>query len=85
VADSGTDSGTDIVLDDADTTREGLGQEFSATAAGEILTGCTFSLKVGAGAPTGPIYAEIYDSDDAGPSAPTGALLARSEDVLPST
>jgi len=43
-------------------------------------------IKILAGAPTGTIYCELYDSDDAGAqlAEPTGIALARSENVLAS-
>lgn len=82
VADSNTESGDDYVVDNATTT--GQGTEFSATSTGEILTRAKLSIKIGAGTPTGTIYCELFDSDDASPAAPTGSALARSENVLAS-
>lgn len=76
-ADAGTDTGTDYTVDNG--TILGQGQEFSARAQNEILVEMRFDLKIGAGTPTGDIYAELYDSDDASPAAPTGAVLATSE------
>ena len=82
VADSNAETGNDFVIDNATIT--GQASEFSATADSERLTSATLRLKVGAGTPTGPIYAELYDSDDLATAAPTGAVLARSEDILAS-
>ena len=77
-----TASGTNYIIDNA--TILGQAQSFKPlTGQGvtEKLTEARFKIKIGAGAPTGPIYAELYDSDDAGgdaTSAPTGAVLAPS-------
>ena len=80
--DSGTQTGDDFIVDNA--TIVGQGQEFIATADTEMLTEARLFVKIGAGAPTGPIYCELYDSDDAADAVPTGASLGRSEDVLAS-
>jgi len=79
-ADTNVETGDDNIIDNATIT--GQGTEFSATSAGEILTGCRFRIKEGLGTPTGTLYAELYDSDDVGTAAPTGAVLARSEAIL---
>lgn len=77
-----TSTGTDNIVDNATIT--GQGQEFTANGQAEILTEMRFRLKVGAGIPTGPMHAELIDSDSASPAAPTGAVLATSEPVLTS-
>jgi hypothetical protein len=82
IVDSGTDTGSDFVVDNA--TILGQGQEFSARAVAEKLVEARFQLKIGAGTPTGTLVAELYDSDDSSPAAPTGAVLATSEPVLAS-
>ena len=81
-ATSGAVSGTDYIIDNA--TIIGQAQSFIPLSGSELLTEARFQLKIGAGTPIGPIFAELYDSDDASPGVPTGALLARSEDILPS-
>ena len=83
-ADSNTETGNNFVVDDNDTTALGRGTEFSATAAGEVLTTIRVRIKNGGGTPTGTLYMLLYDSDDASPAAPTGAILGRSEPVLAS-
>lgn len=77
-------TGTDYVVDNA--TILGQAQSFIPSSVSEQLTEARFQVKVGAGSPTGTLYAELYDSDDAGvgSSIPTGAALARSEDILAS-
>jgi hypothetical protein len=83
IVDNGTDTGTDYVVDNATIT--GQGQEFDPHATiSEKLVEARFRLKVGAGSPTGTMVAELYDSDDATPGAPTGSALATSEPVLTS-
>src|SRR3989344_5227761 len=80
-----TASGTNYIIDNA--TILGQAQSFKPLTGSEKLTEARFKIKIGGGAPTGPIYAELYDSDDAGgdaTSAPTGNPLARSERVLAS-
>jgi hypothetical protein len=79
-ADSNAETGDDYVV--ANATITGQGTEFSATASGEILTGCKTRLKIGGGIPVGNVYCELYDSDGGSPAAPTGAVLARSESIL---
>jgi hypothetical protein len=78
----GTPTGADFVIDNATIT--GQAQSFIPLAGSEKLTEARFNIKIGAGAPTGTIYAELFDSDDASPAAPTGSALARSEPVLAS-
>jgi hypothetical protein len=80
VALNGADTGTDYVVDDA--TIVGQAQSFTARGQNEILTEARFRIKIGAGAPTGPMTAELYAST-AG-IIPTGAALATSEEVLAS-
>jgi hypothetical protein len=84
-ADTNAETGNDFIIDDNDTTTLGIGTEFSATAAGEILTGARLRIKIGTGTPTGTIYAELFDSDDVATAAPTGTALARSERILASS
>ena len=78
-ADSAVETGTNYIVDNATIT--GQGQEFTARAFTEKLVSCTFSLKVGAGTPTGDMTAELYDSDDVATAAPTGAVLATSAPI----
>lgn len=82
VIDSGTDTGNDIVVDDA-ATRYGVAQQFTSTAlANEQLTGCMFSLKINSGNLadfTGEVYVQLYA--DSGGTVPTGAVLAESERI----
>ena len=77
LADSGADTGSDFVVDNA--TIVGQGQEFSARPQAEKLTEMRFQLKVGAGTPAGTLVAELYDSDDLATAKPTGSVLATSE------
>jgi len=84
VADSNAETGNDFIVDDNNNTTQGRGTEYTATAEGEVLTGFRLRIKIGAGAPTGTLYCELWDSDDASPAAPTGGALARSEDGLAS-
>ena len=85
IADSNAEGAEDFIIDDNDTTSLGVGSEWSATASGEVLTELVASIKIGAGtAHTGTLYALLYDSDDVGTAAPTGAILARSEPILAS-
>ena len=74
VADSGADTGTNYVVDNA--TILGQGQEFTSRAVIEKLEEMRFRLKVGGGTPVGTVYAELYDSDDAATAAPLPALAA---------
>lgn len=81
----GTPTGADFIIDNGTIT--GQAQSFINPANGtEQLTEARFNIKIGAGAPTGTIYAELYDSDDVGSqlAAPTGSALARSNDILAS-
>jgi hypothetical protein len=78
-ADNNTETGNDVIVDDG-TARYGIAQGFTATANGEMLTGCKFRLRADAGATlasmAGEIYCQLY-ADSAG--APTGSVLAESE------
>lgn len=80
----GTPTGADFVIDNA--TIVGQGQSFKTVAGNQKITEVIARIKILAGAPTGLIYAELYDSDDVASqlSEPTGALLARSEVILAS-
>ena len=51
---------------------------------GEVLTRVMFTLQR-AGTLTGDMVCELYDSDDASPAIPTGAILATSEPVAASS
>lgn len=77
---SGTDTGTNYVVDDATTV--GQAQSFTTHAVAEKLREARFRIKIGAGTPTGDLHAELYAST-AG-VIPTGAVLATSEPVLAS-
>jgi hypothetical protein len=80
-ATSGAVSGTDYTVDNA--TILGQAQSFVPLSdVTEKLVEARWQIKIGLGAPTGPLYCELYDSDDASPGVPTGAVLARSENVL---
>ena len=80
----GAPTGADFVIDNA--TIVGQSQTFIPKAITEKLVEIRAKIKILAGAPTGPIYCELWDSDDAGAqlAEPTGGALARSEDVLAS-
>lgn len=80
----GTPTGSDFIIENATTT--GVAQSFIPSSVTENLTEARFYIKVGAGTPTGTLYCELWDSDDAASqlAEPTGAALARSEDVLAS-
>lgn len=80
----GTPTGADFVIDDA--TTQGQAQSFIPLAGTEKLTEARYNIKIGGGTPTGTLYAELYDSDDAAAqlAEPTGAALARSEPILAS-
>lgn len=80
----GTPTGKDFIIDNATIT--GQAQSFIPLTGSEMLAEVRAQIKIGAGTPTGTIYAELYDSDDAGSqlSEPTGSALARSEDILAS-
>ncbi len=83
-ATSGAVTGTDYTVDNG--TIFGQAQSFiPLTDVTEKLTEARWQLKIGAGTPTGPLYCELWDSDDASPGVPTGAALARSENVLASS
>jgi hypothetical protein len=80
----GTPTGADFVIDNA--TIVGQAQSFIPLSGSEKLTEARAKIKILAGAPTGVIYAELWDSDDAGSqlSEPTGGELAVSEMILAS-
>ena len=78
----GTPTGADFVIDNA--TIVGQAQSFIPLSGTEDLTYVTAKVKILAGTPTGTVYCELYDSDDLATPEPTGAALARSEDVLAS-
>ena len=83
-ATSGAVSGTDYTVDNG--TIFGQAQSFIPLSdATEKLTEARWQIKIDTGAPTGPLYCELWDSDDASPGVPTGAALARSENVLASS
>lgn len=80
----GTPTGADFVIDNA--TIVGQAQSFIPLSGTEDLTQVVAKVKVLAGTPTGPLYCELWDSDDVGAqlAEPTGSALARSEDVIAS-
>jgi hypothetical protein len=84
ITDNGTDTGDDFTVDNG--TILGQAQEFTARAVDEKLVEARFKLKIGAGAPTGPLTAALFLSDDVGSglAEPTGSVLATSEPVLAS-
>jgi hypothetical protein len=84
ITDNGTDTGDDFTVDNA--TILGQGQEFTNRAVDEKLVEARFQIKIGAGTPTGTLYAELFLSDDVGSglAEPTGSALATSEPVLAS-
>jgi len=84
-ATGGTPTGADFVIDNA--TIVGQAQTFIPLSGTEWLTEIRAKIKILAGAPTGPIFCELWDSDDTGSqlSKPVGGILARSEDVLASS
>jgi hypothetical protein len=77
----GTHTGAWIIVDNA--TTQGVAQEFVAPANLELLAAVKVKLRFQGtrASHTGNVYAELYDSDDASPAIPTGAVLARSENV----
>jgi hypothetical protein len=80
-------AGDDYIIDDDNATTQGVGQEFTSTASGEVLTGSQFKIKINAGDlvdQTGTLYCELWASDLASPGAPTGSALAVSARVLAS-
>jgi hypothetical protein len=83
-ATQGTPTGADFVIDNAAIV--GQGQSFIPLSGTELLTEARANLKIlaDAGALVGTVYAELWDSDDAGSqlSEPIGGALARSEDIL---
>ncbi|PCI28746.1 hypothetical protein COB55_03475 [Candidatus Wolfebacteria bacterium] len=79
-----TAAGNNRVVENA--TIVGQGQSFIPLSGTEKLTEARLQIKNGGGTPTGTLYCELWDSNDAGvgTAVPTGASLARSEDVLAS-
>lgn len=77
---SGTDTGTNYIVDNG--TIVGQSQSFTSRAVAEKLVEARFNLKIGAGAPTGDLHAELYAT--AAGIIPTGAALATSQPVLAS-
>jgi hypothetical protein len=53
------DSSTNYIVDDNDTTSLGRAQSWQMGTPGERITKVVFNLKIGAGTPTGTMYAEI--------------------------
>ena len=80
---AGPPTGADFVIDNA--TIVGQAQSFIPLSGTEFLTEVRAKIKILAGAPTGPIFAELWDSDDLATPEPTGGALARSEDILASS
>ena len=81
----GTPTGADFVIDNA--TIVGQAQSFIPASVTEKLVEVRANIKILAGTPTGPIYCELWDSDDVGSqlAEPTGGVLARSEDIIHSS
>jgi hypothetical protein len=83
-ATGGTPTGADFVIDNA--TIVGQAQSFIPLTGGEKLTEARANIKIlaDAGGLTGTVYAELWDSDDAGSqlAEPTGGALAVSEPIL---
>ena len=81
----GAPTGADFVIDNA--TIVGQGQSFIPLSGSEKIVEVRAKIKILAGTPTGPIYCELWDSDDVGSqlAEPTGGALARSENVLASS
>jgi len=77
----GTHTGAWMIVDNA--TTQGIAQEFVAPANLELLVGIKVKLRFQGTRTTltGNVYAELIDSDDASPAIPTGAVLARSENI----
>jgi hypothetical protein len=79
-ATSGAVSGTNYVIENA--TILGQAQSFIPLSdVTEKLVEARWQIKIGGGTPTGTIYCELWDSDDASPGVPTGGALARSEGI----
>ena len=81
----GTPTGADFIINNGTIT--GQAQSFippSGVGLTEKIVEARFQIKR-TGTPSGNVYAELYDSDDGSPGIPTGAVLARSEDVLGSS
>jgi len=76
--DSDTQTGTDLVIDNATIT--GQAQIITNTATAQKLVRVQFDLKKVL-APTGSVVAVLYASDGAGTPAPTGAALATSNPI----
>ena len=78
-------TGTNRVVDNG--TIQGQAQSFIPLTGTEKLTEARFEVKIGGGTPTGTLYAELWDSNDAGvgTALPTAGALARSEPVLASS
>ena len=77
----GTPTGADFVIENA--TIVGQAQSFIPNSTTELLTEARAQIKILAGTPTGVLYAELWDSDDAASqlAEPIGGALARSEDI----
>ena len=77
----GTHTGAWIAVDNG--TDQGIAQEFTAPSNLELLTAVKVKLRFQGTrtSMTGNVYAELYLSDDAGTAAPTGSVLARSENI----
>jgi hypothetical protein len=80
-ATGGTPTGADFVIDNA--TIVGQAQSFIPLAGSEKLVEVRANIKILAGAPTGEIFCELWDSDDAAAqlAEPIGGVLARSEAI----
>ena len=78
-ATGGTPTGFDFIIEDG--TIVGQAQSFIPNATNEQITEVRAQIKILNGTPTGALYCELWDSDDAGTPEPTGGALARSEDI----
>lgn len=78
-SDTGVQSGTNYIIDNATIT--GQGQSFTSSADSELLTEAVFHIREGAGTPLGTVYVELY-AESAG--VPNGPALARSAPLLAS-
>jgi len=83
-ATAGTPTGADFVIDNA--TIVGQSQSFIPLTGSEKLVEVRANIKILAGTPTGTVYCELWDSDDAAAqlAEPIGGVLARSEPILAS-